>query len=96
MKEKSKAPGAKPAPGAPGAGELANPNWRPNCWRTLGVDETPQPGDVGAYPLTGGGRDFSGHSGIITLDGSISAHDDGVSFTPGDFGPARPGRLFRR
>jgi RHS repeat-associated protein len=84
------------APRCARAGELANPKWTPPCWRTLGVDETPQAGDVAAYPLTGGGRDYSGHSGIITSDGNISAHDDGVYQKQGQFAPTKPGIVFRR
>ncbi len=52
-------------------------------WRTLGKDETPQPGDVGAYKLSGGGARYSGHSGIITsVDPSgvhaMAAHENVV------------------
>jgi hypothetical protein len=47
----------------------------------LGSNETPQPGDVAAYKLPGGGTSFSGHSGIVTSvdpDGTVhgmAAHD---------------------
>jgi len=86
------------APRCARAGEIANPNWTPNCWRTLGPSETPLPGVVAAYPLTGGGSAYSGHSGIITSSsaGNISAHDDGVYPVPNQFGPTVPGIIFRR
>ena len=84
------------APRCARAGEIANPGWTPNCWRTLGADEIPQAGDVGAFPLTGGGSAFSGHSGIITSDGNISAHADGVYQVPNQFAPTVPGIVFRR
>jgi hypothetical protein len=82
----------KPLPIAPGS-KIARPpraaDWAdstvsiPN-WRVLWPAERPQPGDVAAYKLPGGGRDFSGHSGIITsIDPSgtvhgVAAHDDKI------------------
>ncbi len=85
------------APRCARAGELANRGWGgPNCWRTLGVGEAPQPGDVAAYPLTGGGTAFSGHSGFITTDGNISAHDVGVGQVQGQFDANKQGIVFRR
>jgi RHS repeat-associated protein len=84
------------APRCARAGEIANPGWKPSCWRTLAVGEAPQPGDVAAFPLSGGGSAFSGHSGIITSDGNISAHANGVGQVPGQFGPNVPGIVFRR
>ena len=89
----------KPAPGPPvcaRAGEIANPGWSAECWRILGADERPEAGDVAAFPLTGGGTAFSGHSGFITSDGNISAHGDGVYQTPNQFAPTVPGIVFRR
>jgi RHS repeat-associated protein len=88
------------APRCARAGDIANPNWTPDCWRTLGPNETPEAGDVAAYPLTdpSGGNAFSGHTGIITSssEGNISAHGDGVYPQKGQFGPTVPGIIFRR
>jgi hypothetical protein len=37
----------------------------------------PQPGDIAAYPISGGGVDYSGHCGIVGPDGNVvSAHDN--------------------
>jgi RHS repeat-associated protein len=80
------------------AGELANKHWNPGDWRQLGPNEVPQPGDVAAYPLSGGGAAYSGHSGIITDDptGSMSAHATSVYGVPGQFGLDIPGIVYRR
>jgi RHS repeat-associated protein len=85
------------APRCARAGEIANPKWTPPCWRTLDVGEAPQPGDVAAYPLSGGNA-FSGHSGIITSnpEGNMSAHANGVGPVQGQFDPNVQGILFRR
>jgi RHS repeat-associated protein len=50
----------------PLAAELADKNTKIANWRVLGKDEKPQPGDIAAYKLPGGGASFSGHSGIVT------------------------------
>ncbi|MGA8013971.1 MAG: CHAP domain-containing protein [Candidatus Acidiferrales bacterium] len=69
---------------APLAGEWADPNTHIPGWRVLGPNETPQPGDVAAYKLPGGGTSFSGHSGIVTdveANGrvhAVAAHSDVV------------------
>jgi RHS repeat-associated protein len=84
------------APRCARAGEIANPGWDSRCWRVLGASEPPQAGDVAAFPLTGGGSNFSGHSGFITSDGNISAHADGVGQVPNQFAPTVPGIVFRR
>jgi hypothetical protein len=82
------------APRCARAGEIANPNWKPNCWRTFGPDEIPKAGDVAAYPLTDptGSNSYSGHSGIITSDGNISAHADGIYQVPKQCSPTVPGK----
>lgn len=70
---------AKPRP--PLAAEWADSRVSIPDWRVLGPTEQPQPGDVAAYKLTGGGTSFSGHSGIVTrVDPdrtvhAIAAHD---------------------
>jgi RHS repeat-associated protein len=85
------------APRCARAGEIAKPGWNPKCWRTLGADEQPAAGDVAAFPLSGGGDAYSGHSGIITSDGNISAHANGVYQVPHQFDPTvQPGIVFRR
>lgn len=71
------------------------PNWRP-----LLPGETPQPGDVAAYRLTGGGTSFSGHTGMVTSDGSsgttnTSAHANSVYPTPDQFS-TNPNTRYRR
>lgn len=50
----------------PLAGELADKKKDIANWRVLGKDEKPQPGDIAAYKLSGGGTRYSGHSGIVT------------------------------
>ena len=58
----------------PLAAEWADKNTKIANWRVLGSNETPQPGDVGAYKLPGGGTSYSGHSGIVTSvdpDGTV-------------------------
>jgi CHAP domain-containing protein len=65
----------------PLAAEWADRNTKIPNWRVLGPNEQPQPGDVAAYKLPGGGRYYSGHSGIVTSvdpDGTVhgmAAHD---------------------
>lgn len=81
------------------AGELANSHWNPEGWRQLGPKETPKPGDVAAYPLSGGGTDYSGHTGFITdnPNGNMSAHSDSVHGQQGQFGPDDPHHtIYRR
>ncbi len=73
----------KPRP--PLAAEWADPRTNISNWRALRPNEAPQPGDVAAYKLAGGGTAFSGHSGIVAsvdADGhvhAIAAHADVVS-----------------
>jgi RHS repeat-associated protein len=50
----------------PLAAEWADKNTKIDNWRALGKGEAPQPGDVAAYKLSGGGASYSGHSGIVT------------------------------
>jgi hypothetical protein len=50
----------------PLAGELADKNTKIANWSVLGPGQKPQPGDIAAYKLPGGGTSFSGHSGIVT------------------------------
>lgn len=50
----------------PLAGELADKNTKIVNWPELGPGQKPQPGDIAAYKLPGGGTSFSGHSGIVT------------------------------
>jgi len=76
----------------PMAGEWAHPTAAIPNWRVLEPDELPQPGDVAAYKIPGGGVRFSGHSGLITSCecqaggvSNISAHDLTVDTTPGQF-----------
>jgi RHS repeat-associated protein len=84
------------APRCARAGEIANPGWEPHCRLILEADETPQAWDVAAFPLSGGGSRYSGHSGFITSDGNISAHADGVEQVPDQFAPTVLGIVFRR
>jgi hypothetical protein len=56
------------------AAEWADKNTNIDNWRVLGKGEAPQPGDVGAYKLSGGGASYSGHSGIITSVDSNGVH----------------------
>ncbi len=58
--------GSDGKPRYPLASELADKNRNIANWRVLGPGEKPQPGDVAAYKLSGGGTSFSGHSGIVT------------------------------
>ncbi len=74
----------------PMAGEWADKNTQIPNWRLLKPGEKPQPGDVAAYKLPGGGTAFSGHTGIITSDNrggtsNMSAHHDVVGTVPGQF-----------
>jgi RHS repeat-associated protein len=57
----------------PLAGEYGNPNAPIPNWRTLGPNESAQPGDIIAYqyPFS----DASGHSGVIGNEGPVSSHD---------------------
>jgi len=72
----------KPRP--PLAAEWADPNAIIPGWRLLGPNETPEPGDVAAYKLPGGGTRFTGHPGIVTSVGAngtvhaIAAHESVV------------------
>jgi len=72
----------KPRP--PLAGEWADRKTGIAHWRVLGNDETPEPGDVAAYKLSGGGTSYTGHSRIVTevdSDGVVhgmAAHHDVV------------------
>jgi RHS repeat-associated protein len=50
----------------PLASELADKKKEIANWRVLGPGEKPQSGDIAAYKLSGGGRSYSGHSGIVT------------------------------
>jgi hypothetical protein len=56
------------------AAEWADKNTKIADWRVLGKGEAPQPGDVGAYKLSGGGASYNGHSGIITSVDSNGVH----------------------
>ena len=49
----------------PLAGEWANPRVKIPNWEVLPPAESPEPGDVAAYPLRGN-PNFTGHSGIVT------------------------------
>ena len=66
-------------PRAPLAGEWADPKTAISGWRVLGPNETPQPGDVAAWPHHY--SDATGHSGIVvSVDQNghvtaIAAHD---------------------
>jgi RHS repeat-associated protein len=79
----------------PRAGEIANIGWTPKGWRQLKKEEKPMPGDVAAYPLAGGGAGYSGHTGIVTKNGTLSAHHDGVYVDPKQF-KDEPGLVYRR
>ena len=51
----------------------------------------PQPGDIAAYKLSGGGAAYSGHCGIVGPDGNvISAHDSRGPDVGDDNGPTQP------
>lgn len=74
----------------PLAAEWADPNTKIPNWRLLKPDEKPEPGDVTAYKLSGGGTAYSGHTGIMISDGedditNISAHKDAVFTIEGQF-----------
>src|ERR1700676_5298766 len=59
----------------PLAAEWADKNTKIDSWRALGKGESPQPGDVAAYKLSGGGTSYSGHSGIVTsVDSNGAVH----------------------
>ena len=69
-------------------------------WRVLGPGETPQPGDIAAYRLPGGGTRFSGHTVVVISDGAgaitnISAHSAAVWTAPGQFSD-NPQTVYRR
>lgn len=64
-------------------------------WRVLRDDECPGPGDIAAYRLVGGGPGASGHSGVITSAGNISAHRVGVYQVTGQF-ENEPATVYRR
>jgi len=73
--------GSDGKPRYPLAAELADKNTKIANWRVLGKDEKPQPGDIAAYKMSGGGTAYSGHSGIVvsvdrngTVHG-MAAHD---------------------
>lgn len=75
----------------------------PKDWRILKVGETPQPGDIAAYPLTPASGDppYTGHSGVDTNQGVIAAHDGGnispgVYVEPGQFNLTVRGLVYRR
>lgn len=81
------------------AGEMANKHGEIDNWRVLRDDEQPQAGDIVAIPKNDGqnGRRYTGHAGIITENGIISAHDDGVYEKPGEFDKSKvPGVVYRR
>jgi len=75
---------------APLDSEWADRNVKITNWRPLGRGETPQPGDVAAYKLPGGGTAYSGHSGIVVAIGR-----DGTVFTIAahNFANPRQGRV---
>lgn len=85
----------------PLAGEWADPNTQIPNWRVLGPDETPEPGDVAAWPFHY--SDATGHSGIVTSvdrNGHVTAmaaHEAVVgpdsSFNPS---PVHPKVTYRR
>jgi RHS repeat-associated protein len=74
----------------PRAGEWANKNAKIANWRVLKSGEKIHPGDVAAYKLSGGGREFSGHTGIMIMNKkskftNISAHVEDISTVPNQF-----------
>jgi len=76
-----------------------NKHWDPKNWRQLKPGETPQPGDIGAYPLGPHPTDpnnYTGHSGVFTDQGAMAAHDIGVYVVPDQFAPWIPGIVYRR
>ena len=85
----------------PLAGEWADPHTRIANWRVLQPGETPQPGDVAAWPFHY--SDATGHSGIVTsVDRNghvtaIAAHQD-VAGPDDSFNPSRahPKVTYRR
>jgi RHS repeat-associated protein len=85
---------------APLASEWAHEFTKIPNWRMLKTNESPEPGDVAAYKLYGGGTSFSGHSGIIVSDGNggttnISAHELEVYTVPDQF-QGNPDTKYRR
>jgi RHS repeat-associated protein len=74
----------------PLAGEWADTDTTIKNWRVLPKGEKPQPGDVAAYKLSGGGTSFSGHTGVM-ISGendtvtNMSAHGDSVYTKKGQF-----------
>jgi len=85
----------------PTAGELANKKWNPKDWRTLTPGEAPEPGDTAAYGLVHDPSDpgnYTGHSGIITSEGGVAAHEvpPGVYAVPGQFNITKQGIVYRR
>jgi hypothetical protein len=85
----------------PRAGDWADRYTKIKNWRVLKPNEEPQPGDVAAFPLQGGGSSYSGHTGIITScecqqgTSNISAHDEAVYFILDQF-TTEEGLTFRR
>ncbi len=79
----------------PLAAEYADADTKIPNWRPLKDGEKAEPGDIAAYKLPGGGSSFSGHTGFITKDGNISAHDDGVYQKAGQFEDERATRYRR-
>lgn len=74
----------------PLAAEWADENTTIKNWRVLPKGEEPQPGDVAAYKLSGGGTLFSGHTGVM-ISGendtvtNMSAHEFSVYTKKGQF-----------
>lgn len=89
--------GSDGRPRPPLAGEWADQNTPIAGWRVLGKSEMPQPGDVTAYKLPGGGAAYTGHSGIVTAvdpNGTvhaIAAHENVVG--PDDKFNSTPHRI---
>jgi len=79
----------------PLAAEYADKNTAIPNWRPLVPGENPQPGDIAAYKLSGGGVRFSGHCGFIVIGGNLSAHYDGVYGVAGQF-ENNPDTRYRR
>ena len=80
---------------APLAGEMADPRTKIKNWRPLKPAEKAEGGDVAAYKIPGIHPGYSGHSGIITKDGNMSAHADTVHPVPGQF-EDNQGTCYRR
>jgi uncharacterized protein RhaS with RHS repeats len=85
--------------GFPLAGVLADTSRNLKSWRVLGTTETPMPGDIAAYPITGS-PNATGHTGIVVSDGSggtanMSAHQFQVGPMDRQFF-VEPTTVFRR